>query len=117
MKIFIVLLAVLISNTALGYSCKEYAPPNGEKLELQTTDGYWYFSVPATLDGRALENITIAFWKKDGDGSFSTDLAYKIEENQAKGYLHVDWQGIQGWIQAYYVAEQCGPRLYLEFNT
>jgi hypothetical protein len=117
MRIFVIVAAIFISTSALGYSCKEYVPPKGEKVELQVVDGHWEFAVPSTLEGRALEDIIVTLWGKDGSEVFSTSVAYKIEGNQAKGHFLLEWQHIGGWLQAYYGEEKCGPRLPIDINT
>src|SRR6187401_2112749 len=116
MRVLLLIAAILISNTALGSKCEVYVPPNGEKVDLRSDDTYWYFSVPSTLEGKALESVVVARYEKDGKGVFGSWLAFKSEGDHAKGQFVFCGQRVEGELIAYYgeadadYGTKCSPR-------
>lgn len=120
MKLLINILVLLLCQNCYARSC-EYDPTSvKEGIEInrpESDDEQIVFSAPSSIDGVAIESISVTLYDKSNSSVFASLVGYEINGAIAQGYMLLTLKNARIKLYAHYGKEVCGPGVVGSFNT
>lgn len=84
---------------------------------LESDDEQITFSTPSSIDGVAIDSISVTLFDKGNSPVFASLVGYEINGTVAQGYMLLTLNGARLELYAHYGKEKCGPGIIGSFNT
>jgi hypothetical protein len=108
---------LLFSTNSYAVKCRDYEPPNGEKIIVVMGEDWAKISAPASLGGESLANLVLfAYVVIDGrEEELAVPLAFTSDGGivNSEFYFSSHWAELE--LHASYGENVCGPRLDYSF--
>ena len=120
MKPLINIVVLLLCQNCYAWNCQADSTSVKEGIEihsLESDDEQIMFTAPSSIDGVAIDSISVALFDKRNSSVFGSLVGYEINGAVVQGYMLLTLQDARIELYAHYGKEKCGPGRIGSFNT